>query len=150
MKRHRVKLSPEDRRRLEAIAHTGGAKAQESTRARLLLAADEAGPALKDNEIALALGLTEQTIERVRKKYVTHGLEASIYRAAHRNKGVPTKVDGRVEAQIIALACGPTPNEEPRWTLSMLADRLVKLELVESISLERVRQALKKTSSSHT
>lgn len=150
MKLHKIKLSLQEREQLQAIALTGTAKAQESTRARILLAADqgEHGPAAKDTDIASVLGVAKQTVEQTRKRYVTEGLIATVYRATHKNKGVPTKVDGRVEARIIALACSTTPNEEPRWTLSMLADQVVQLELVDSISRETVRQILKKTRSS--
>lgn len=145
MKQHRVNLTAEERERLQAIAHTGSAKAQESTRARILLASDEHSPALKDEEIARALGVTRQTVEIVRKKYVSHGLLATVYRASHKNKGVPIKIDGRVEAHIVALACSPAPDDKPRWTLSLLADRLVQLEVVDGLSHESVRSVLKKT-----
>lgn len=77
-------------------------------------------------------------------------MEATVKRKARKDKGIPEKVDGRVEAHLIALACSATPNEEPVWTLKMLADKLVELELVDSISREKVRQVLKKTSSSRS
>ena len=78
------------------------------------------------------------------------GVERAVHREARKDKGIPEKVDGRVEARLITLACSATPHEEPAWTLRMLADKLVALELVDSISREKVRQVLKKTRSSRT
>ena len=85
-----------------------------------------------------------------RRRYFESNVEAAVNRKARKDKGLPEKVDGRVEAHIIALACSATPNEEPVWTLSMLVDKLVELELVDSISREKVRQVLKKTRSSRS
>ncbi len=84
-------------------------------------------------------------MEVTRKRYVEHGLQAVLQRAPRKDKGVPHKVDGRVEAQLITLACSDTPNGEPAWTLQMLGDELVRLQLVDSISRETVRKTLKKT-----
>jgi hypothetical protein len=150
MKRHRVKLSKTDRAWLETFTRQGSAKAQELTRARILLSADEGGAALKDEQISSALGVTVQTIERVRKHYCLAGMERAVHRQPRPDKGIPKKVDGEVEARLIALACSDAPGEAPRWTLKMLADELVRLELLESISIEQVRKTLKKTRSSRT
>lgn len=149
MKRHEVKLSAAEREQLRVLTRTGSAKAQALTRAHILLNADENGPALKDKAIATALGITVQTVERIRKHYNAEGLNA-VQRKPRLDRGVPRKVDGVVEARLLALACSDVPNEAPRWTLSMLAGELVRLEVVDSLSLESVRQVLKKTRSSHT
>lgn len=148
MKRHLVKLSSTEREELEHITRSGEHPAQKLTRARALLLADTAGAGWPDAQIAAALGVAEETVRRLRKKYLTSGLEATLERQTRSDKGQPVKIDGRVEAQLIALACSPAPDERPRWTLSLLADRLVKLEVVESLSYESVRQVLKKTHSS--
>lgn len=150
MKRHRVTLSEADRTWLERFTRQGSAKAQELTRARVLLSADEDGAALKDEQISRALGVTVQTIERIRKHYCQEGLARAVQRQARPDKGIPKKVDGNVEARLIALACSDAPGDAPRWTLKMLADELVRLELLESISIEQVRKTLKKTRSSRT
>jgi transposase len=150
MKQHRVKLSEADRAWLERFTRQGSAKAQELTRARVLLSADEDGAALKDEQISVALGVTVQTIERIRKHYCQEGLERAVHRQPRPDKGIPRKVDGEAEGHLIALACSDAPGDAPRWTLKMLADELVRLELVESISIEQVRKTLKKTRSSHT
>lgn len=149
MRRHIVKLSADEREQLRVLTRTGSAKAQELTRAHILLNADENGPGLKDEHIATALSVTVQTVERIRKRYNAEGLK-SIRRKPRPDKGIPRKIDGAVEARLIALACSDVPNEAPRWTLSMLADEVVRLEVLDSLSLESVRQVLKKTRSSHT
>jgi transposase len=150
MKRHRVRLSEADKARLETFTRQGSGKAQELTRARVLLSADEGGAALRDTQISKALGVTVQTVERIRKHYCSQGLERAVQRQARPDRGIPRKVDGELEARLITLACSQAPGEAPRWTLKMLADELVRLELVDSISHEQVRKTLKKTRSSHT
>ena len=145
MKRHRIKLSNEDRDWLLSFSGLGSAKVQELNRAQILLATDEGKAGMKDADIATALGVSQTTVYNTRRRAHTLGVQATVKRKARKDKGVPHKVDGRVEAHIIALACSSTPNEEPAWTLSMIADRVVKLELVDTISRERVRQVLKKT-----
>lgn len=144
MKRHIVALTPEERDRLRDFTRTGHRSAQAIIRARILLAADTQGEAKHDADIARSLGVSLRTVENTRKRHCTQGLEAVLERQARQDKGQPVKLDGRVQAHLVALACSSTPNNEPFWTLSMLADRLVKLELVQSVSRESVRQVLKK------
>lgn len=144
MKQHIVALTPEERNGLHDYTRTGTRSAQAITRARILLAADSQGQARNDADIARSLGVSVHTVENTRQRYCTQGLEAVLERKSRRDKGWPVKLDGRVQAQVVALACSSTPNNEPSWTLSMLADQLVKLELVESVSRESVRQILKK------
>ena len=150
MKRHRVKLSEVDRDWLRLFSRTGSAKVQEFKRAQILLAADEGGAGLKDADIAKALGGSHATVYSTRKRCLESGVQRAVARKVRKDRGIPEKVDGRVEAHLIALACSATPNEEPVWTLKMLADKLVELELVDAISREKVRQVLKKTSSSRS
>lgn len=147
MKKHLVRLTDDERTELRAFTRSGKRSAQAITRARLLLMADEQGESRNDADIARALGITVHTVEVTRKRYVQHGLQAVLQRASRKDKGVPQKVDGRVETQLITLACSDTPNGEPTWTLQMLGDALVRLQLVDSISRETVRKTLKKTSS---
>jgi putative transposase len=148
MKRHLVKLNEEERVQLRTFVRTGHRSAQAITRARILLLADEQGEARNDADIARTLGVNIHTVEANRKRYAENGLKAVLDRKPRKDKGIPVKVDGRVEARLTTLACSKTPNDEPRWTLTMLGDQLVQLGLVESISRETVRKTLKKTSSS--
>lgn len=150
MKKYLVRLTDDERTELRVFTRSGKRSAQAITRARLLLMADEQGESRNDADIAKALGITVHTVEVTRKRYVQHGLQAVLQRAPRKDKGIPQKVDGRVEAQLITLACSDTPNGEPAWTLQMLGDELVRLQLVDSISRETVRKTLKKTSSSRT
>ena len=150
MKKHLVKLTEAERATLDVFTRTGQRGAQSLTRARVLLLADEQGAARNDADIARTLEINVHTVEDVRKRYCEQGLESVLNRKARKDKGLPVKIDGRVEAQLVALACSETPNGEPSWTLSMLADQLVKLEVVERISRESVRKTLKKTSLNRT
>jgi transposase len=149
MKRRELKLTKDERTWLEHFTGSGSAHHQGFKRAQILLAADEPNR-MGDAEIARAVGVSKATVYNVRSRYLALGVERAVHRKARKDKGIPEKVDGRVEAHLIALACSATPNEEPVWTLKMLADKLVELELVDSISREKVRQVLKKTSSSRS
>ncbi len=140
MKRRELKLTNDERAWLEHFTGAGRAHHQAFKRAQILLAADEPNRIMGDAEIAKTLGVSKATVYNVRSRYLALGVEATVHRKARKDKGVPEKVDGRVEAHIVALACSATPNEEPVWTLTMLADKLVALELVDSISREKVRQ----------
>jgi transposase len=118
------------------------------TRARILLKADvgEGGPSWPDEKIAEALDVTVQTVERVRKQLVEEGLEAVLRRRKYKQKVSRKKLDGDAEAHLIALACSEAPTGYTRWSLRLLAERMVELGYIESISHEAVRRALKKTS----
>ena len=117
------------------------------TRARILLKADvgEGGPGWSDEKIAEALDVTVQTVERVRKQLVEEGLDAVLSRRKYTQKVSRKKLDGDAEAHLIALACSKAPQGYTRWSLRLLAGRMVELGYVESISHEAVRRALKKT-----
>ena len=119
------------------------------THARILLKANqgEAGPGWTDDAISTALEVNPTTVARVRKLYVTDGLEAALHRKAP-ERLYRRKLDGEQEARLVAVACSAPPEGQKRWTLRLLADQLVELEVVEAVSYETVRQALKQTSSS--
>jgi transposase len=150
MKQHTINLTEQQRQTLTRIVKTGTHPAQVITRARILLQADISGTNWQDASIAEACSVGISTVERIRKNFCQHGLEQAITRKARKDKGRPVKIDGRVEAQIIKIACSTTPNGEPDWTLRMIADELVGLEFVESIARESVRRTLKKTSLNRT
>lgn len=148
MKKYIVRLSGEERKSLKTLVSSGKGPARMFTRARVLLKADvgEGGPGWPDEKIAEALDVTVQTIERVRKQLVEEGLEAVLSRRKYIQKVSRKKLDGDAEAHLIALACSETPEGYTRWSLRLLADRMVELGYVESISHEAVRRVLKKTS----
>jgi transposase len=118
------------------------------THARILLKADEgpAGPGWADEAIAEALEVNRSTVERVRQRCVEEGFDAALRPRPSRQVRL-RKLDGAQEAQLVALACSPPPNGRDRWSLHLLADKLVELEVVDSISYETVRRTLKKTCS---
>jgi transposase len=148
MKKYIIRLSGEERKSLKSLVSSGKGPARMFTRARILLKADvgEGGPGWPDEKIAEALDVTVQTIERVRKQLVEEGLEAVLSRRKYIQKVSRKKLDGDAEAHLIALACSETPEGYSRWSLRLLADRMVELGYVESISHEAVRRVLKKTS----
>ena len=148
-KRYRVKLSEEERQELKELVSRGRAAAYKQTHARILLLSDETqeGGAMRDEEIARVLQVGRATVERVRRRCVEEGLERALGRKEQVNRR-PRKLDGEGEAHLIALACSQPPEGRSGWTLQLLADRLVEREILDSISVETVRQALKKTNSS--
>ena len=149
MPRYVVRLTEAERQTLEDLLSKGRHAATTATRARLLLKADdsEAGPGWKDGEIVEALDTSLSTVHRVRQEFVESGLETALYRRQSRVPR-PRKLDGAQEARLIALACGPAPEGRTRWTLKLLAQHRVELEVVPSLSAECVRTTLKKTNSS--
>jgi len=147
MKKYIVRISEEERESLKTLASSGKGPARMFTRARILLKADvgEGGPAWPDDKIAEALDITVQTVERVRKQLVEEGLEAVLRRRKYTQKVSRKKLDGDAEAHLIALACSEAPDGYTRWSLRLLAGRMVELGYVENISHEAVRRVLKKT-----
>lgn len=121
------------------------------TRARILLKADQSdkGPGWSDEKICEALDVTVQTIERVRKQLVEEGFDAVLSRREYRQKVSRKKIDGDVEAHLVAISCSKPPPGRARWTLRLLADKIVELGYVQTISHEAVRQTLKKTKLNH-
>jgi transposase len=148
-KQHVVVLSEQERARLHTLIGRGIAPARALTHARILLKANqgEAGPGWTDRAIAAALEVHHTTVARVRQQYATGGLEAAVGRKAP-DRQYRRKLDGKQEAHLIALACSAPPEGRKRWTLRLLAERLVQLEGVEDLSHETVRQVLKQTASS--
>jgi transposase len=150
MKRYKVTLTDEERQQLQDLIATGKAAARKLTHARILLKADAApgGPAWTDRRIVEALDVGVATVERVRQRFVEEGLEAALGRKKPDRPPRPRKLDGRAEARLIALACSAPPEGRPEWTMQLLADKLVELEVVDAVSDETVRRVLKKTRSS--
>jgi transposase len=144
-----VGLTPAQRRELERMARSGKHSARTLVRARILLKADAAdgGPAWDDASTAEALDCGARTVARVRKKFAQGGLDAALHQKKPTGRQY-RKLDGAQEARLVALACSPPPDGRARWTLKLLADRLVELEVVASVSDETVRRTLKKTRSS--
>jgi transposase len=150
MKKYIVTLSTDERQQLQDLVTTGKAAAKKLAHARVLLKADAAdgGPAWQDQAIADAVEVSVATVERVRRRFVEQGLDAALNRKRRDRPAREIKLDGRAEARLIALACSAPPDGRTQWTLQLLADRLVELRVVDTISDETVRRALKKTRSS--
>jgi transposase len=142
-----VRLTAEQRHELEQLAATGERAAATSTRARILLKADADRGGWTDDRIAEALDISAGTAARIRKKFVQQGLEAAVRRKRPTGRQY-RKLDGAQEAQLAALACSPPPEGEARWTMKLLADKLVELEVVGGIDPATVCRVLKKTRSS--
>jgi transposase len=137
---------------LKRLIAAGTAPARKLTHARILLKADQSpeGPGWVDEQVAEAVETSQPTVARVRKQYFEEGLEAALNRRPP-NRVYQRKLDGEQEARLIALACSHPPEGQARWSLRLLADKLVELEIVEEeISYQTVRRILKKTPSSHT
>ncbi len=144
MCKREISLSEEEREELRALTRKGSTRVRKIDRARILLLADTNGEHLADIEIARLLAIASTTVWRTKRLFAEQGLQAALgYARAVRFK--PRKLDGRGEATLIALACSEAPSGHAKWTLRMLADKLVELEVVSSISHEAVRQTLKKT-----
>jgi transposase len=142
-----VRLAAEQRDALRRLAATGKRPAATITRARILLKADANGDGWADDRIAEALGTSAATVARIRKKFVLQGLEAAVQRQRPTGRQY-RKLDGAQEARLVALACSPPPEGQARWTMQLLADKLVELEVVQAIDPATVCRTLKKTRSS--
>ncbi len=146
-KKYIIRLAPEERTALDTLISSGKAPARTLTHARILLKADCSpdGPAWPDHAITEALDVSLPTVQRVRQTLVLEGFNAALHR-----KRPPTrqrKLDGRQQAQLIALACSPPPHGHERWSIRLLTKRFVALEHGASVGRETVRQLLKKTNS---
>jgi transposase len=148
-KMYRVKLFGEERGYLEELLRAGKAAARTLMHARILLKTDEGpgGPAWSDDQIVEALEVSRSTVERVRTRCVEEGPDAAL-RPCPSGQVRLRKLDGAQEAHLIAVACSPAPQGRKRWTLRLLADKLVELDIVDAVSYETVRRTLKKTISS--
>jgi hypothetical protein len=149
MLRYKVTLTADERQHLEKLVSAGKGAARKLTHARILLLANEGdhGPGRTNAAIIAALGVSERTVERVRKRFVTESFEAALVPRPLPPRPDKVKIRGPVEKHLIQLACSDPPVGRSRWTLQLLADQLVVLNLVEEVSTETVRQALKKTTS---
>ena len=147
-KKYVVRLEPQERDQLENLVSKGKAAARKLTHARILLQSDvsEGRPSWTDAQIATALGVTTRTVEHVRQRCVEKGLEAALERKKREGSPTPRILDGAKEAKLVAICCSEAPAGRRRWTLNLLSDRLVALEIVESISRDTVARTLKKTS----
>ena len=145
-KQYVIRLSEEERAWLLTLIGRGVAPARVQTHARILLKANqgEAGPGWTDGAISTALEVDPTTVARVRKLYVTDGLEAALHRKTP-DRVYRRKLDGEQEARLVAVACSEPPTGHQRWTLRLLANRLVELEVVDTISYETIRRTLKQT-----
>ena len=144
-KKYIVRLSDEERACCQQAIKTLKGSSQKARRAQILLKADADGPGWPDMKIAEAYNCRVQTIENLRKRLVTEGFETALEGKKRQEPPTPPKLDGEAEAKLIALRLGKPPAGYGRWTLRLLADELVTLEVVDSISHETVRRALKKT-----
>ena len=142
-----VRLTPQQRQRLEDVARNGHAPAKKVRHAQVLLLSDRGRPGghRTGPQIADALGMHVNTVARIRKRFAAQGEQPALERKPRLAPPVPPKIDGRVEAHLIALCCGPAPEGRARWTLRLLAGELRRRGLVTQISGEAVRLALKKT-----
>jgi len=145
MKTYIVRLEPEERERLRKMVSVGRAAAFKVRRANILLQSDGNGPGWIDTRIAEGLGVSVRSIESLRQRFVEAGLEACLARKKQTRPSIPPKFDGEKEARLVQLCCSAPPPGRNRWSLRLLADRLVELEVFDSVSYETVRQTLKKT-----
>lgn len=143
--KHEVELTSEERQTLETLVSKGHHSALKLKRAHILLKADSNGSAWTDAQIAEAFGCHQQTAYNVRKRFATRGRLSVLERKPQSRPSHVRKLDGQGEARLIALACSDPPEGFACWTLQLLADELVELQVVESISIETIRQTLKKT-----
>ena len=144
-KKYVVRLTDEERAICEATVKKEKGKSEKLRRATILLKADVDGPAWDDAKISEAVGCRRQTVENVRQAFVLEGFEVTLVRKKREAAPTPKLLDGTAEAKLIAMRLGKPPAGFGHWTLRLLADQMVELEIVESISPETVRQTLKKT-----
>jgi Homeodomain-like domain len=140
-----VRLSEEEREVCRQVSKKLKGSSQKVRRAQILLKADADGPAWTDGRIAEAFNCRVQTIENLRKRVVLEGFELALEGKKRQEPPTPPKLDGKAEAKLIAMRLGEPPAGYGHWTLHLLADELVALEVVDSISHETVRKVLKKT-----
>jgi transposase len=143
-KRYLVKLTAAERESLEQLVRRERVSGRKRQRASILLRADDG---LTDEEIADELNVGLRTVERVRQRCCERGIEACLERKPQENPSRPRKFDGSSEAELIRIACSPPPRGRARWTLALLADQLVELEVFDSVSASSVQRVLKKTRS---
>ena len=150
--RYRVTLTKEERGELEAMTHRGKTHARRFIHARALLLCDAGtdGPAWNVADVATALGVTSRAIEHLKKRFVEEGLEAALERKPREKPPREVVFDGAFEARLITLACSDAPEGHRRWTVRLLADKVVELKFAESVSHMTIQRVLKKTNLSLT
>jgi transposase len=146
-KHYIVRLSQKERQALQELVTTGKAAAYKIKHANILLNIDINGQGWTDEEAATAFSCHRNTVANLRERLVNEGLESALNRKPRKTPPRQVFFDGEVEAKLIALRCGEPPAGQARWTLRLLADKAVELEIVPAISHETVRQILKKTNS---
>ena len=144
-KKYVVRLTDEERSELGVIVKRLNGTSQGVRRAQMLLKADVAGPNWTDRQIAEAFGCRTKTVENVRQRLVERGFRETLDGAKRAQPAVPKLLDGKQEAEIIALRLGPPPKGYANWSLRLLARKVIELEIVDSISRETIRRTLKKT-----
>lgn len=144
-KKYVVRLTPDERQHLLSLTRAGKASARLIKHANVLLLADADADSRTDEDIASILHVAVRTVERLRMWFVTEGLERALHRKPQDGPSRTPKLDGRAQAKLTALACSKAPDGRTRWTLHMLANQLVQLKIVDSISHDTVWRALKKT-----
>jgi transposase len=151
-KKYIVRLTKEEREELIALVNKGKAAAYKIKHAHILLKADASGdgPNWKDERIAEAFSCHLNTVVNIRQRFVEHGFEAALLRKQREQPPCERLLDGEGEARLVQIACSAPPAGRARWTLKLLADQLVELEIVERISAQTVMRTLKKTNSSRT
>jgi transposase len=144
--RYIISLSEDERLGLEDLLSRKRVSKLKAQRAQILLKADEG---MTDTEVADEVGVGTATVERIRKRAVLQGIGAALDRKKQEGVSRPPKLDGRAEAHLVRLACSEPPEGFSRWTLTLLGDKLVELNLVDSVSKTTIHRRLKKTTSSH-
>ncbi len=144
-KQYLVKLKPEERKQLKEVITKGQSPAYQIRHAHILLLADNEASNWADETIARALSVSVNTVGRIRRLYAKQGLKVAVERKKQDYPSRAPKFDGAAEAHLIAVACSQPPEGRSRWTLKLLADKAVELEIVDSVVPETVRQTLKKT-----
>ena len=152
MVKNHVRLSATDRKKLQELISKGSATAKSIMHANILLATDENNPKgrMSETEAAEIFNVSKQTVHNIRQRYSEAGLDAAISRKKRDTPPIAAKITGDVEARIIALSCSAPPSGRSKWTLRLLADKAVELEIIESISYVAVGELLKKTNSNLT
>lgn len=145
--RYRVTLTQQERKELEALTRRGKTHARRFIHARALLLCDagDDGPAWNVADVAKALGVTSRTIEHLKKRFVEDGLEAALERKPREKPPREVTFDGAFEARLIAMACSEVPAGHQRWTVRLLADKVVELNIAPCVSHMTVQRVLKKT-----
>lgn len=145
LKKYIVRLTDEERKTLQHVVEKFKGSSQKVRRAQVLLKADAEGPEWTDARIAEAFGCRTKTVENIRQRLVTEGFEITLNGQSRLEPPCPKLLDGEQEAKVIAMRLGPPPAGFANWSLRLLAEKVVELEIVESISYETVRRTLKKT-----